>query len=179
MANFQIKEAKPEELDRFFKFFEKSLRTQFPHYSENTINFLVEKEFSKVWLKSELKTRQSILLIAETNNGHMAGFLVASRPYGGVSFCSWIVVAKEFQGRGVATTLLRKWEKLAQKDGAHKVHLWTDHRNLKFYKKQGYKLAGKITLNYFGATDYLFYKEIQKPREENYLREFLKKAKKK
>lgn len=172
-VKFVIRKATLKDLEKFFKFFTKSISSQFPKYTPLTCRFFLEKEFSKKEFRQWLKKNKALILLAMVQE-RIVGHLLAMSPYGGVSFCSWIAVDEDFQGQGVGLRLLQKWKKWAQKQGAHKLHLWTDRRNLKFYKNCGFTLVGHIPNNFFGAHDYLFVKSLGKPKEENYLREFFK-----
>ncbi len=109
----------------------------------------------------------------------IVGFLMVSAAYGGVSFGNWLVVCRNYQRQGIASKLLKIWEKEAKKWGCHKLHLLTEGRNVSFYQKRGFILLGLIPKNYFGADDFYFYKTIQEPKEENYLKAYLKKKKRK
>ncbi len=159
----KIKKATIRDLNPFWELFSESVKNQFPEYSPKTKNFFLKKAFSKKELRKDLKYKNIIILLALSGR-EMAGYLLGLRPYGGVSYISWIAVKNSFQNKGIGSRLLKEYEFLAQKQGVHKIHLWTDERNLKFYKKEGYKLVGCIPQNYFGANDWLFYKKIQKPK---------------
>jgi len=163
MKGIKIKKATIKDLNSFWRLFSQSVKNQFPHYSEKAKNYFLKKAFSKKELRNDLKNKNIIIFLALSDR-EVAGYLLGLYPYGGVSYVSWLAVRDSFQGKGIGSRLLKEYESLAKKQGAHKIHLWTDKRNLKFYKKEGYKLVGNIPENYFGADDWLFYKKIQKPR---------------
>jgi len=171
-----IKKATLKDLDKFYKFFSRSIKTQFPEYSFATCRFFVEFESPKESFKKWLEKDQKLLLLA-TVNGKIVGYLLAASPYGGVSMANWIVVDDKYQRKGIGSKLLQEWEKEAKKQGAHKLHLWTDKRNVEFYKKRGFIYIGMVPESWFGADDCIFFKAIGEPKEKNYLREFLKKQK--
>jgi len=160
----KIKLATLNDIITFFPFFQTSLKTQFPHYSPKTINFFLAKDYSLEKNKQGIKENWRQIYLA-LNNEQIVGYLMATKPYGGVSFCNWIAVDPQHQGQGVASKLLKTWECQAKIDSAHKLHLWTDIRNLDFYKNRGFILVGEIPQNYFGSDDFLFYKIINDPKD--------------
>lgn len=170
----KIVQASERDLDRFFHLFSKTLRADFPEYSKNTISYFLKEEFSKKQINNDLKKKKTRLYLAFLGKT-IVGYLLAASSYGGVGFISWIAVDQKFRRKGAASALLNKWEEQSKKEGLHKVHLWTDKRNLEFYKKRGYVLVGRIPDNFMGAEDYLFYKTLQKSSEKNFLKDYLKK----
>lgn len=164
-----IRPLKEEEVGSFYSFLSESIRGRFPEYTEKTREYFAEKRHSRDKLREELKAGARSVLVAAAE-GKYAGFLMYEPLFGGVAFCNWLVVKEELQGRGLASRLLEEWERISREAGAHKLIIWTNNRNVEFYKKRGFILVGNIPDNYFGATDYLLYKSIQEPKEENYLR---------
>lgn len=167
-TKYVFRRAAVKDLDRFFGVFKKSIRAQFPDYSPKTKNFLLAEEFNVNFLKSQIKIRRMAIYLA-LNGRDIVGFLMAVPLVGGVGMASWMAVIPEHQGKGIASRLLKMWEADSKKAGLHKLHLWTDERNIDFYKKRGFKLAGRIPEDFYGAHDYFFHKTIQKPIEKNYL----------
>jgi N-acetylglutamate synthase-like GNAT family acetyltransferase len=160
----KINKASVDDLNTFFSFFQKSLQTQFPQYSPSSLKHFLTKDYCLDRNKQGVEEGWRQIFLAKDDK-KIVGYLMASAPYGGVGFCNWIAVSPDFQHQGIATKLLIAWEKQAIKDGAHKLHLWTDDRNLEFYSKGGFVLVGRILHNYFGATASLFYKTIGKPKK--------------
>ena len=159
----KVKKAKISDLKPFFIVFKESVKKQFPEYSLKVKNLFLNKHFTKKNFMEDLKKRRIDLLLASID-GQIVGYLVLLPPYGGISYISWLAVKNSFQGKGIGTVLLKECEKVAKSRGAHKVHLWTSRRNIKFYRKNKWVLLGNIPENYFGADDWLFYKAIKKPR---------------
>lgn len=171
---FKIRLARYRDLKPFFSLLSDSLNKLFPEYTKNTIEYLKRIDYAKKDLRTWVKKRTKQLFLA-TAKRKKIGYLLSSKPYGGVGYCHLLAVMPEFQGNGIASTLLKTWEKQAKKDGAHKVQLWADKRNVNFYKNREYTLVGFIPDDTFGITDYLFYKTLRKSNEKNYLKDFLKK----
>lgn len=159
----KIKKATVKDIDLFWPLFSESIKKQFPEYSKKAKDYFLRKAFSKKELKKDLKGENLIIFLAFSGK-EIVGFLVALPPYGGISFVSWLAVKDNFQGKGIGGQLLKKQEAVVKGQGVHKIHLWTDRRNLKFYKRKGYKMVGCIPKNYFGSDDWLFYKTIQAPK---------------
>ena len=159
----KIKKAGIADLKLFLPVFKISVKKQFPEYSLKAKNLFLNRHFTKKNFIEDLKKRRIYLLLASINN-QIVGYLLLLPPYGGVSYISWLAVNNSFQGKGIGTALLKKCEKIAERIGAHKVHLWTSKRNFKFYRKNKWILVGNIPKNYFGADDWLFYKAIKNPK---------------
>lgn len=159
---FKIVEAKTAKvIHNFHDYFSKTMARDFPHYSKKTVNYFINKAFSEKYFLTYVGKKDKKIYLALIDK-EIAGYLVSQAPYGGVAFCSWVAVDSKFRGMGIASALLDAWEKESFKIGAHKLELWTDERNIEFYKKRHFKLAGKIFDNYFGSDDYLFYKTLRK-----------------
>ena len=169
---FKIRTAVAKDLKSFFQTFGKSLRKDFPEYSKDIISYFLKDVFSLKSYKEEIKKGTCQIFLALVNN-EIVGYLVSTHPYGGVGFCNWIFVHPDYRKQGLASALREAWEKKAQKDGAHKVHVWIVGRNIKFYKKRGYRMAGRIPDDFFGANDILLYKTLGKSSEKNFLKDFL------
>ncbi|TRZ64103.1 MAG: N-acetyltransferase [Spirochaetia bacterium] len=169
MDKIVFKKITPEEVKNFFKFFEYSIHSQFPEYSVKTRKKFTRTDYALEKLEKGLANKE-LAVYAAFNGNDCVGYLMASAWCGGICFINWMAVAKKFQGKGIASKLLQMCEKEAKLKGFHKFHLWTDGRNLKFYKSKGFKLIGKIPESDYGADNYLFYKTIQKPSERNFLK---------
>jgi len=159
----KIKEATQKDIEKFWDLFKISVKNQFPEYSVKTKNYFLKKYYTKSYLRRCLRNKTLDILMA-LDGTKPAGYLIANVPYGGVSYIIWLAVKNSFQRKGIGSLLLKKYEFIAKRRGIHKVHLWTSRQNLKFYKKNSYKLVGLIPKNYFGADDWLLYKTIQSPK---------------
>jgi len=92
-----------------------------------------------------------INLIAETERGELAGYLMAWC-LGETCELHRIATAPKLRKKGVAETLLKALLKESQKRGAKEVLLEVDSRNeaaLNLYKKLGFKTVGERK-NYYG-----------------------------
>ncbi len=160
METTKIKLASEKDIEFFWKFFNNSVKNQFPEYSAKVKNYFLKRHYTKSYLKRCVKNKTLDIIIA-LNGREPVGYLITNIPYGGVSYIIWLAVKNSFQKRGIGSLLLKKYEFVAKRRGIHKIHLWTSKRNLKFYKKNGYNLVGFIPKNYFGVDDWLFYKTIR------------------
>jgi len=98
------------------------------------------------------------------------GFLVADSLYGGVSYCHWIAVKKELQGRGIGTILLKTWEEKVKKLGGHKLMLITQSpKSGKFYLKNNFKYTGFEEKAWFGLDCWKYGKLIGEPNPKVFL----------
>lgn len=144
------------------------MQTQFPEYTHTIREYFTDVPYSKENLKLALE-QQNIYLFLAFYKHDLAGYFMAYTHKNGVSMAIWLAVLDEFQHKGLATKLLAAWEKEAKKDGAHALQLWTQDRNLAFYKNRGLTLVGKFPKAWYGLDINLLYKIIGEPKEENYL----------
>jgi len=159
LLKVRIRKAVTSDINPFWNFFVKSIKTQFPEYSLKAKNHFLRKAFSKRNFINWLKKKERVLLLV-LSEGKVIGYLLADFPYGGVSFVTWMAIDEKFQGKGIGSLLLKEYETIAKKQKAHKISLWTYKKNLKFYEENGYILVGNIPKSWFKADHWLFYKEI-------------------
>jgi len=152
------------ELDDFFSAFSRILTAEFTQYRKNTVRYLLDKIYSrdnyKYWLENDLKT---MLTTREDNT--IIGFAVIDEPYGGVSLCRWLGVAKSHQYKGIGTALIKRWLELAVSQECHKAELAAVTSAKRFYEKAGLELEGLRKLSYFGIDQYIFGKVIGKVKD--------------
>jgi GNAT superfamily N-acetyltransferase len=163
--SIKVKKATIKDIEMFWNLFRSSVKNLFPEYSVSVkaINEIFRKRFSKNVFRQRIQEKNLIVLIASRGK-NPAGFLVANLPSGGMSLVIWLAVIANFQKIGIGSLLLRKYERIAKKQEIHKINLWTYKRNLSFYKKNGYKLAGFIPKAYYGVDGYILYKSIQRSK---------------
>lgn len=170
-----VRKAKMGDFDKFYKLFQKTLREgYFYGYSRNSIEFILSEDMPKAEVKKLIAEDKRILYLG-LDGKKVAGYLLTFKTREGVSFGHWLGVDKNYQRKGVATTLLEKWQETAFAEGAHKLQLWTTKNNLTFYKNRGFTVGGKFPESWFGRDHYLIYKTLRKPNEKLFLSEFLKK----
>ncbi len=174
--SMNYRKATLNDLDKFHAFFTKRLKKDFlrsrdnpDNYSALTIEYLYNEQFNKKYFTDKIKSGNKIVYLA-LDNREIIGFLVVETIDGGVSFGLWLAVDEDQRGKGVASSLLKLWEKEVIDWGGHNIYLYTEKRNLQFYKKRGFTFIGLIPKSWFGSDHYLFHKIIQEPKEENYLR---------
>lgn len=155
----EIKKAIISDVKPFWNFFKKSIETQFPEYPREAKNFFFKKAFPKRNFIKWLKKKERILILV-LYKGKIISYLLAENPYGGVALGVWMAVDKKFQGKGIGSMLLKEYEIVAKRKGAHKVYLWSNKRNIKFYKKNRYILVGNFPKSFFKEDHWLFYKNI-------------------
>jgi len=160
---FRVKRATVKDINPFWEFFTASVKELFPDYAEKTKNYYLKKEYTKKSVRKCIKNKTATLLLALDNDKKIMGYIMGGIPFGGIAYVSWIAVDKPFQGQGMGSKLLRRYEFIAKRQGVHKIHIWTTKRNIKFYKKNNYRLLGHISKNYFGEDDWFLYKSIQSP----------------
>lgn len=157
------------EVEDFYTFFCQQIELNFPEYTIKTRSYFVKTDKSLDKIIRSIDLGGMTIFIAKYENKY-AGFLMVSKPYGGVAFANWLSVSNEYQGKGIATKLLGKWSNQAKEQGAHKLMLWTTDNNVSFYQKRGFDHVGRMVEGYFGVTDNVMCRPLQDPTEENYLR---------
>ena len=145
------------------KVYVETIMQGFPEYSSKTLKHLVEKKFRTKVLKLPIK-------LGAFNGKELIGYLLAEKPVGGVIYISWLAVIKSQQKKRIGTKLLKSFEKIALKNGAHNVQFDSNERNLDFYKSKGYGVIGLDKKSYYGIDSFIVKKIIQEPKEENFLK---------
>ncbi len=166
----KIEKLSLENLDQFLLIFKEVLKTGFPEYSEDLVNFLIEKDYAKNVFEEKLKSNQWFGFL-EFIEEKPAAFLLADSLFGGVSYCNWLGVGESYRGRGLARDLLNRWEEEVEKAGGHKLTLITQGRkNHDFYLKMGFKQEGFEEKSWFGLDCWIYGKVIGEPRPNLFLR---------
>lgn len=167
--DIEIKQISKEHVDDFFDFFSVGVESLFPEYTNNIRKYLSSnKAISKEMLVKKIENNNFVL--AAFKNNKIIGLLIADVPFGGGSFAHWLIVTGEHQKKGIGRSLLSKWEELALASGAHYLQLEISERNIGFYEKVGFVQVGLQKKGAFGTDNYIYYKLIQEPKEENFLR---------
>lgn len=166
------------DIEGFLKFFKRSIGELFSdHYSVNSVNFTVDLDYGPKWLTKQIKKRNRIIFISQSE-GNIVGYLMVTRSIAGVGFADWLAVDRKFQKKGIASRLLKMWEEYELKSGAHSLFLWTTKNNLGFYQGRGFTVGGEFPNAWHGVHTYLIYKNLRPPKEENFLKNYLKTLKK-
>ena len=174
--DLKIRKAKEKDLPSFFTFFKATLTKEFPEYKEKTRQYMLGYGYSLKRIKKGLKTGGWQLFLA-FGGQKIVGFLLSRIQFGGVAWGEWIAVDKKYQRKGIGSSLLKIWEKQAIKDGAHQLQFVSSLKASSFYQKEGAVLVGKTPKAYFGIDNYYFYKNLRKPNEKNFLKDYLKNKK--
>jgi len=169
-------QAKDFDYNKFLEYFKTTLSDNFPFYSADSVGYIVEVEYSTKWLKEKLFKKAKKVFLAKDNK-EIAGYLLVTKQIAGVSYADWLAVDKNYRKMGIASSLIDLWEKEAIKEGAHVLFLWTTIANIQFYKNRGFVLGGQFPKAWHGVNSYLLYKPLREPKEENYLKEYLKSKK--
>lgn len=168
-----IKPITEETFDEFFTLFAHLVHTQFPEYTHATKESILSNPrggWTKEAFKKNLQNEYYTLLGA-WHNDKIVGMLDAWYQVGGVCFLSWLMVDPSVQKKGVGKKLVQELEKEAKEKGFHQIFLYADHRNIPFYEdKLGYTNSGLMKKSWYNTDNYIFTKNIQKAREENYIK---------
>lgn len=177
-VGLNFKKGTIKDIPLFLKFFKRSIGELFSdHYSINSVSYTVEVDYGPKWLGEQLKKRKRSVFIS-THKGQVVGYLLSSRSIAGVGFADWLAVDKPYQKKGIASKLLKMWEDYELKEGAHSLFLWTTENNLEFYKSRGFNVGGEFPKAWHGVDTYLIVRNLRPPKEENFLRKYLKSKRK-
>lgn len=156
-------------VEQFYSLFTQILQSEFPGYTEKVTHYLLTEIYTPqnfaYWIEKELKT----VCVAE-ENGQYLGFMIVDSPYGGVSLLRWLGVQPEHQRKGIGKQFISLWEKIAQKQGGHKMEVAAQPEAKEFYAKAGLTLEGKREKSYFGIDQYLYGKVIGTPNDDVMIR---------
>lgn len=165
----EIREVTKGEIDRFYLVFSSVLKEGFPEYSQKLVDFFLTKDFSQEVFKKDYCRQLTILSAIEEEK--IVGFLVFDKLYGGVSYCNWLGVVKEYRGRGIGRQLMEKWEEAVLSAGGHKLLLLTQaEKNRVFYQKCGFNQEGFEKKSWFGLDSWIFGKVIETPKPKVFLK---------
>lgn len=178
MDSLTVRQATLKDFSAFYPVFKTCLQTLFPEYSPHSIAFFTDVPYEKSSLKSQIKNKEKILMLA-LDGTSVVGFFLVQKHYYGVSMATWLAVLPEYQKHGLASKLITLWEEITSDQGGHALMVWTNDKNVPFYKNRGFILSGKFPKAWYGINVNLLYKGFREPDEKNYLQEYLAKRKEK
>jgi len=166
----KIRKLSRPEIEKFHLVFAKVIGDGFPEYSQELVDFIIEEDFKPGVLKEKLAKKEYTILVAE-EEGQIVGFLIFEKLYGGVSYCPWLGVLREFWRKGIGRQLLVTWEEEILREGGHKLMLLTQaEKNKIFYEKCGFTQEGLEKKSWFGLDALIFGKIIGQPNPEIFYR---------
>lgn len=165
-----IEKISSEQAKELYEVFSSVLKDGFPEYSKGLREFFLTKDFPlSIW--REKLERKEITVFGAIEEGKIVGFLVADKLYGGVSYCTWLGVLKEFRGKEIGSKLVLEWESEIKRLSGHKLMLITqEEANREFYKKLGFSEEGYEGKSWFGLGCWKFGKIIGKPNSSVFLK---------
>lgn len=151
----EVKPLVSQDWEEFYSLFRQMVTADFSYYPSQVIQrFLEEERIKRGW--GEAKE-----IFVALKDKEIVGFLIGVDAGGGVSFCNWVGVKKEFRGRGIGKLLVQAWEVWAKERGCHKLRAQSSNaRNQGFYEKLGFKFEGKRENDRYHLDYWLFGKMI-------------------
>lgn len=120
------------------------------------ICFPGEIAYTPAELRRSMKEPGAVTLVAELEDGGIAGFLVGSRPRPHLGHIITIDVRPEWHGHGIGHTLMQTLEDRFTRNGVRRMRLEAAVDNfpaLRFYKKLGYRVVKHLPRYYPGPLD--------------------------
>lgn len=147
-------------MEEFGKLFEEVLLSDFDYYPKEK-----KKEIADNWKGESLKKKldnPKLFFVVAKEKGKMVGFSVGKLTKKGVAFGRWTGVLPEYQGKGIGTTMKKKFEERAKEKGAKKLRSSTyKWENRHYLKKLGYKFDKKKKGQGVDLPRYVFIKNIE------------------
>ena len=170
MNEIIFRKAREKDLEKFYKFFSKSVKEDFAKdFTSKTLDYFLKKVDTKETIQKAIE--EGYLSLALESDKIIGYLFVRKKPSGGVWFINWLAVDRNYRGKGIAGQLLTMVEMEGVRRGVHCLLLLAVQRNLNFYKNRGFTMLGRMLKGYYGQEDIYFYKIIQEPKEANYLKE--------
>lgn len=166
----EVRQITEKDLKEFQQIFARILRSCFLEYPPQVIDFFVGEDFNDAFLKKKIDDWGCTVLLA-LDQGRIIGFLVMEKLYGGVSFCTWLGVEPQQQGKGAGSVLIRGWEEEVIRRGGHKLMLIAPSEAVRqFYRRRGFKEEGFEEKSWFGLDYWVFGKLVSQPKPALFLK---------
>jgi GNAT superfamily N-acetyltransferase len=92
----------------------------------------------------------------------LVGIITLTAEQGGVMHIDWLVIKKEFRGKGWGTLLIKEAEKWALENELHYAYLFTEaDKNIGFYETNGFEFVGKHLNSWFGEKENMMGKSLR------------------
>jgi ribosomal protein S18 acetylase RimI-like enzyme len=153
--NFTIEKLATDQIAQFHQVFCQVLREGFC-YSPETTEYFIKTAYSAPNFQYWLSYGHKGIIVARNDAKEIIGYLVYDSPYGGVLFCRWLGVLKEFRKNGIASKLFDEFINTAKSLKCHKVEVAAQVPARGFYQKYGLTEEGFRKNSYFGIDQYLF-----------------------
>jgi len=118
--------------------------------------FSDEIAYTPAELRQSMNEPGAVTLLAEREDGEIAGFLVGARPRSGLGHVITIDVRPEFRSLGIGHALMQALEARFAGNGVRRMRLEAAVNNfpaLQFYKKLGYRVVKLLPRYYPGPLD--------------------------
>jgi ribosomal-protein-alanine N-acetyltransferase len=127
--------------------------------------FAVEFRFSRESMRRFTVRRGAISLVAEADDGAVAGFVIVHLDGGTRGYVVTLDVGEGWRRRGLASTLMEAVEERARQAGATvmRLHAFTGNDGaVRFYERRGYRRVGVVPGFYgrAGMDAYWYRKEL-------------------
>ncbi len=138
-----------------------ALEHDFP-YKTATIKEYKEKVYGTRFFR-EFITAPKHALLGAFDGKNLIGIAAIKVDMGGVAYLEWIVVDKEYRGKGIGCSLISAVEKWTLSRKCHYLHLLTESKNNRehFYPNRGFTLLGVHKNSWFGEDEYMFAKNLR------------------
>jgi GNAT superfamily N-acetyltransferase len=152
-----VKPLSLENLDEVKQVAESVMQSDFVYYSPEVKRKVLKEDLD---IHTRLVATETFMTFGAFVEEKLIGFLSGLTPIGGIVNILWLMVQKDFQGKGVGSKLLEDNFNWAKEHGAHAIHLFSPKQNKEFYEKLGFETVGLVRRSYYDHDDYFMIKII-------------------
>lgn len=121
-----------------------------------------KKKHNRSELKHYLKDKKYYTCFVATINNKPIGFAIG-RNEAGVFWADWVGVSKEARQKGIAESLMKRWERYLKQKGVHKI--WCDtrtsnYKSVSLLQKLNYKKLGTFKNGWYKQDFFLWEKNL-------------------
>ncbi len=162
-----------KEVSQIFALSSKIFRKDFP-YAPRVVRIYSDFLFNQSYFRKHLKKREN-LIIGAFEGKNLIGFISLKGDFGGVASVNLLFVHKNYRQAGIGSRFLKLAEEWSLKNKYHYLWLFSEtEKNIKFYKKRGFKYVGCHKKSWFGEDEYILAKALKAKPFPEIFKKYLK-----
>lgn len=175
-VNYQIRRLSLKDFPQFLALYDKALKEDFPEYQPKVAEIYRKHVFNKKYFKKVIRDKENPFFGAFAKD-RLVGFLNVISEFGGAVRFQWLIINKDYRGKGAGMTLLKRAEDWALKHKSHYAYLYTAKETISYYEKRGYRYVGVMRKTWFGVDEYIMEKLLRDRPFVEMFNKYLKKEK--